>query len=193
MGGYDIDRRSEDIAEVAARFERVVLVGWSLGALECLHYVHRHGDARVAGLVLVDSSVGEDPAPPPGASFIAAMRRDRERGMADFVHAMFRTPQPEQMLAQLTRGALRMELEASLSLLPRHLPREHWRDIARGFARPLLYAVTTQFAAQAQSLERHRPGTRIELFDRAGHALFVDEPARFNAMLAAFVDGILKT
>ena len=43
----------------------VVVVGWSLGVLDTLAYVHTHGDALIAGLVLVDNSVGEEPAPVP--------------------------------------------------------------------------------------------------------------------------------
>jgi microsomal epoxide hydrolase len=55
------------------------------------------------------------------------------------------------------------------------------------FAKPLLYAVTPQFAGQAVSLKAHRPQTQIEIFEQAGHALFVDEPGRFAALLAGFL------
>ena len=184
--GYDIDRRADDIAEFLARYDKAVLVGWSLGALEALQYVHRHGDARLEGLVLVDSSVGEDPAPPPGANFIANVRRDREASMRGFVRAMFRSPRSDGELEALARETLRMDLDASIALLPRHLPREHWRALARGFTKPLLYAVTPQFAAQAASLKAARPATEVEVFEHAGHALFADEPARFNALVERF-------
>jgi pimeloyl-ACP methyl ester carboxylesterase len=30
------------------------------------------------------------------------------------------------------------------------------------------------------------------VFRRAGHALFVDEPERFNALIAEFADGLSK-
>ena len=40
----------------------------------------------------------------------------------------------------------------------------------------------------AENLLRHRPGTRIEIFEAAGHALFVDDADRFNRVLLAFVD-----
>ena len=63
--GYVITRRAADVGEFIARYPRVVLVGWSLGALEALECVHRYGHAAVEGLVLVDSSVGEEPAPVP--------------------------------------------------------------------------------------------------------------------------------
>lgn len=185
--GYAIDRRADDIAEFVARYPRVVLVGWSLGALEALHYVHRRGDAALEALVLVDSSIGEDPPPPPGKSFIEALRSDRAATLDEFVRDIFRMPRSESEIAKLRDAALRMPLEASLSLFPGNLPREHWRGIARGFGKPLLYVVTPAFAEQAENLRRHRPATRVEVFEEAGHALFVDEPARFNALLAEFL------
>src|SRR5580692_4699488 len=64
--GYEPGRRGQDIAELIANLEPVpvLLVGWSLGVLDTLAYVHAHGDLNVAGLVLVDNSVGEEPPPP---------------------------------------------------------------------------------------------------------------------------------
>jgi len=184
--GYTFERRSQDIAEFVERYPRVVLIGWSLGVLEALHYVHTHGDAKVAALVLVDSSVGEQP-PPPEGSFRERLRANREQTLRDFVRAIFRSKRTADELKQLVDGALRMPLQASIDLLSYPVPREHWRDIAWAFRKPLLYVVTPQFAAQAGNLQRNRPGTRIEVFTGAGHALFVDEPQRFNRLLEDFL------
>ena len=68
-----------------------------------------------------------------------------------------------------------MPLAASLSIFPSKVPRSHWREIAQSFDRPLLYAITPQYAEQGKALKAARPETRIELFADAGHALFVDE------------------
>ena len=79
--GYDAARRGEDIAELIQRVgtDPVLLVGWSLGVLDALAYVHAHGDARIAGLVLVDNSVGEEPAPVPSRHRPACGRQPRAR------------------------------------------------------------------------------------------------------------------
>jgi microsomal epoxide hydrolase len=191
-GGYTTERRAEDISEFVARHAPVVLVTWSLGALEALQYVHAHGDAALSALVIVDSSVGEGPAPAPRnpavPGFQDELKRDRAAVVDGFVRAMFRTPQPEEDLVALREAALRMPLDASLSLFPgERIPREHWRDITHGFTKPLLYAVTPQFSGQAESLKRNRPATRVELFEGSGHALFVDDPVRFTALLEDFI------
>jgi microsomal epoxide hydrolase len=199
--GYTTERRAEDLHDLISRYRPVVLVTWSLGSLEALQYVHTRGESGLRALVIVDSSVGEisaavskaSPKEPPAApaprlSFQDELRLDRPKAVEAFLRAIFRTPQPEQAIATLLDAALRMPLEASLSIFPGdRIPRERWRATVNAFRKPLLYAVTPQFAAQAQRLKAKRPATRVEIFENAGHALFVDEPERFNAVLIDFL------
>ena len=191
--GYSIDRRAEDLREFIARYPKVLLVAWSLGALEALHYLHRHGDAAVAGMVIVDSSVGEEPAPAKpvrGRGFVAELRRDRAQAVEGFVQAIFLRPQPRERIEALRDAALRMPMEGSISLFPSKLPRTHWRNATRGFSKPLLYVVTKQFAGQGTNLRKNRKGTKVVLFRDAGHALFVDDAPRFNRLLGEFAAGV---
>ena len=104
-----------------------------------------------------------------------------------FVRGMFRSPRPEAEVRALRDQALRMPLAASLSLFPSSVPREHWRRIARRIPVPLLYVVTPQLAGQAENLRRARPATRVEVFEEAGHALFADDPERFNRLLESLL------
>ena len=183
--GYTAQRRADDIAEALDGLPPVVLVAWSLAVLESLVLFERHGAGRIAGLVLVDNSVGEPPAPGPN-DFLARLRAKRRPTLENFCRAIFARPQPPQRIEALVEGAMRMPLEASIRLLSYPYPRERWRDLARAFPAPLAYVVTTNFAAQAESLAAHRGGTRVEVFRDAGHALFVDDAARFNAFLGEF-------
>jgi pimeloyl-ACP methyl ester carboxylesterase len=36
-------------------------------------------------------------------------------------------------------------------------------------------------------MQKTIPGAKLEFFDDAGHALFVDDPERFNALLDQFL------
>ena len=184
--GYNFERRATDIHEFLRPYQNVVLVGWSLGALEVLEYAHRFGEEKLAGMVLVDSSVGELPVPPPGGPFLDALRTDRDATLEGFVREMYAKPRPEDEVAKLLRDVKRMSLDNSIALLSSGIPREHWKEIARALKKPLLYVVTPQFEEQACNLEMNRPGTRIEVFSDAGHALFVDEPERFNRLMIDF-------
>jgi microsomal epoxide hydrolase len=184
--GYTAERRATDLHEFLAPWSNVLLVGWSLGAIEALQYVHMFGAARLSGLVLVDSSVGEEPAPKAGGGFKERMRENRDKALSEFVRAIFARPPGDKVLAELVNGAKRMPLEGSLALLDYPFERSHWRTIARKFNKPLLYIVTPQFEQQALNLRKNRPQTQIEVFKKAGHALFVDEPQRFDALIEKF-------
>jgi microsomal epoxide hydrolase len=184
--GYTAERRATDLHEFLFRQSNVLLIGWSLGGIEALQYVYMFGTARLVGLVLVDSSVGEEPAAGSSGRFKDDFRRDRDKTLRQFVRAIFAKPRPEKEVAELVRGAERMPLEDSLALLDYPFERTHWRNIVRSFEKPLLYVVTPQYKEQAANLKRNRPATEVELFKNAGHALFVDEPRRFNALIRKF-------
>jgi microsomal epoxide hydrolase len=192
--GHNMTRRSQDIAELIAHLKvpRVVLVGWSLAVLEALNYVHAQGDAKVAGLVLVDNSVGEDPAPQRGGNFMARLQADREKAMTEFVREMFRSQPAPEYLDALTAQALRTPYKASVQLLTIKQPREFWRAAVYATAKPVLYVVTPRLQGQAENLQRKRPATRTAVFADAGHALFVDDAARFNALMDEFLGDVLR-
>jgi non-heme chloroperoxidase len=183
--GYDAQRRADDLRDLLAPLPRVVLVGWSLGVLDALDLVQRSGDSHLAGLVLVDNSVGEPPAPRP-SKFLAELRADRSATVERFVRGMFARSRPEEEIERLKQAALKMPLEAAIALLSYPFPREHWRNIVRSFSKPLCYCVTSRYLEQAHNLQRERPATQVEWFEHAGHALFVDEPERFNRIVSAF-------
>jgi microsomal epoxide hydrolase len=188
--GNNIRRRADDLNELIAHLQsgRVVLIGWSLGVLEALLYVKTYGDDRVAALVLVDNSVGEWP-PQSGDPDIPYQRpRERKRDMATFVGSMFRSSPPADYLAWLTDETLRTPPQVGASLLAIPYRGAFWRSAVYETRKPLLYAVTASLRGQAETLQRKRSDTFIEVFANAGHALFVDEPERFNASLTAFLD-----
>lgn len=68
-------------------------------------------------------------------------------------------------------------------------PRD-WRAVLRKIDCPMLYLAEASQKNQAKILVRELPGARVELFESAGHALFVDEPGRFNRILADFINEI---
>jgi len=187
--GYTPERRAQDIAELidAADAGRPVIIGWSLGVLEALAYVKLHGDERHAALVLVDNSVGEEPPPSDKFDIVAALRRDRATTVRNFVRGMFRTPQLPAYLDGLTQASLKTPLAASIALLSYPWPRTAWREALYGTAKPVLYVVTPRFAAQAANVRKKRPDIAVEVFDDAGHALFIDQADRFNALLDGFL------
>jgi microsomal epoxide hydrolase len=189
-GGYEPGRRGRDIRDLLDHLKTrpVTVVAWSLGVLDTLAMIHADGDHGIAALVLVDNSVGEDPppvyhpAPPhPGPPL------DHPTYMRRFVTAMFRSHQAPDYLARLAAATLRTPEYASRLLLAYPLPRTYWREAVYATSRPLLYAIRPRWLAQGENLLRNRPDTELEIFNDAGHALFVDDAARFNAVLGRFL------
>ncbi len=188
--GYDPNRRARDIAELLTHLEPmpVVIVGWSLGVLDTLAYVHTQGDTGLAGLVLVDNSVGEEPAPVPvPVRPHLVVPPSRFVAMHRFVASMFRGRQPAAYIDRLTAATLHTPEAAARALLSYPVPRTYWREAIYSTSKPVLYIVRPGLAAQAENLKLHRPNTETAVFTDAGHALFIDDAARFNALVASFI------
>jgi non-heme chloroperoxidase len=182
--GYNQDRRGQDVGELVDRVPgQVVVIGWSLGVLDTLAWVHQGGNSRLAGLVFIDNSVGENPAPtaprgPPRPT----------PTMAQFVSGMFRTRQSAAYLDQLTASCERLPAPYAAELLRYPVPRTYWKEAILSTDVPVLYVVRPHLQGQANNLLIDRPNTTIAVFPKAGHALFVDEPTRFNDLLQHFLD-----
>jgi non-heme chloroperoxidase len=191
--GYEPVRRGRDMAELIDRLgnQSVVVIGWSLGVLDILASIHVAGDSRLAGLVLVDNSVGEEPAPAPPPFRLGPRRNARPQSypesMKAFVRAMFRRPQPPVYLDRLAEATLRTPPDASRLLLSYPMPRSYWREAVYATKVPLLYVVRPRWVAQGENLMRNRPDTEMEVFTDAGHALFIDDAARFNSVTDDFI------
>ena len=187
--GYEPQRRGEDIAELIGHLgpAPVLVTGWSLGVLDTLAYVHRFGDRQIAGLVLVDNSVGEEPAPVPVRPRKPGPRLPHPVYLERVVRSMFMHSPGEAYLERLTMAALRTPEPASRALLNYGVPRSYWREAIYATNKPVLYVVRPRLAGQAENLARNRPNTETDVYYDAGHALFVDDAARFNAEMTAFI------
>jgi microsomal epoxide hydrolase len=190
-GGYNYLRRGQDIRDLLAALgnKPVLLVGWSLGVLDSLSYVNQFGDGHLAGMVLIDNSVGEDP-PPPIVRHPPARRGPvltREAHMRQFVASMFHVPPGTAYIDALTEATLNTPPEAAAQLANYAVARTYWKQAVLSVRHPILYVVRPVWAAQAANLALHHPDTEIAVFDRAGHALFVDEAPRFDLLMAQFI------
>ncbi len=190
--GYEPFRRGRDIAELLAQIgdPHALLLGWSLGVLDVLSYVHQFGDGHIDGLVLVDNSVGEAPAPVAPKIRSHVMRRpprSREAAMRAFVAGMFRTAQSPDYLDRLTETALRTPAEAARLLMRYDVPRTFWYEGVYATRKPVLYLVTPRLAGQAGNLAAHHAGAESVVLNGVGHAMFVDDSSRFDGLVGDFI------
>jgi non-heme chloroperoxidase len=190
--GYEYPRRARDIAETiaACQCKKVVLVGWSLGGLESLQYAHDFASAGLSALVLVDHSVGTGTAPKWDPTFLPRVRSAQRKTMTQFVKGMFRTKPSSAWLDSLVDASMQLPSDLSVKLLSQPTPREFWRDAFLNAPVPVMYSVVPRFSEQAQIMKQAKPSIRTSIYELAGHALFIDESARFNAELVAFIQDL---
>lgn len=191
--GYEPVRRGEDIADLLRVLgpDKPMVAGWSLGALDLLAYVHAHGGERLAGVVLIDNSVGEEQPPPPEVAEPPRQRHlgvvPREVSVRRFVRGMFLRQLAPSYLERLSEAALRTPAWAAASLLAYPWPRTYWRDAVYEAGVPVLYLVRPRLAAQAANLSAHDPDAESVVLQGVGHAMFVDDPIRFDGLVRDFI------
>lgn len=192
--GHNPERRAQDIKELldVSGKDKVVLVGWSLGVCEVLTYIKLFGESRLSAIVLVDNSIGYGLPPSGKSSLLKDFKRNRKKAAEIFVRSMYKRPHKNSYYRRITRLSLKTPLKASLSLLSTLYSREVLRDIIRTQVQvPMLYVVTPAYADQAHQLKKEKPNSQISIFKNSGHALFVDDPKRFNNLLDKFLKDIL--
>ena len=67
------------------------------------------------------------------------------------------------------------------------MPRSYWKEAVYSTDRPVLYVVRPRLAGQAANLPPHRPNAETVVMRGVGHALFVDDPAGFDALVESFI------
>lgn len=190
--GNDPLRRAMDIRELLdnLHLNSVVLVGWSLGAFDALAYLRQFGTDRLNALVLVDSPLAAPSghAPTQRVPFLKLFQTDRMNADRNYVWSLFKKQAPKGFYKPLLKAADRIPTEIALATLDNTQPGETWAPSLSSLRQvSLLYAITPKYASQAAYLLKADPQARVETFPDSGHALFVDESVRFNALIRDFL------
>lgn len=188
-------QRARDIHDLILhlKLRNLVLLGWSLGVLECLDCIRLHGVNGLRGLVLIDNSVGEGPAPAARpANRRPATAAEFDAFIDGFVQAMIRHPEDAPIAQAVRESALRLRLTPAraFEILGKPWPRETYRNAVHAVRHPVWYAITPRYREQGELLSGYHPAVRLTIYEDATHAIFIDQPARFNADLRAFLESV---
>lgn len=187
---YSPSARARDIKAMIEqrKMARVVLVGWSAGVMDIAAFVDQFGTDLVAGIVLVDGFAGMDGGLPKGMQeWMDSIKADREKQTAAFVRSMFKKPQDEEYLAKLTKASMAMPTDYALAEMKAFWTLDYRSALPKINKPTLIICASTTGAARFQGMKKSIPGARLEVFEGDGHALFVDDPDKFNGLIEDFL------
>lgn len=180
----------------------VVLVGWSYGGLVGADFLASRGADRIAGLVLVGAITGIGRgvrggrvgpgmrAALPGA--LSERPSEAISALGGFGAAMVPPGRGDGVRQQLVFGqSLSTPPAVRAGLFLREI--DHDADLA-AFERPVLLIHGTEDGVVDMAAARHTegilPDARCSWWEGAGHAPFLEDPARFVAEITGFVDSL---
>jgi len=194
--GHLPEQRARDYKEVVDKLglRRPVMVGWSMACGELLSYVEQFGDQNLSGIVFVDGLLPpcKNPELVPVLAYFAQLLQKNRQQMADeFVPYWFKTPQTEEYLEAAKATTYAVPVDSAVTLMHNMLS---VTDISGAFAklsRPALFAYHPLVRPSADFLEAEFGHLiRLEPFEKSGHALFVDHPEKFNALIQTFAESV---
>jgi microsomal epoxide hydrolase len=190
-GNYP-SRRAQDYKELIDHLGEapVVLVGWSLGVHEALTYVEIFGTYKLNGLVLVDLNVytpSTQEERDRRYTMLHNFQADRKQFAATFVRGMYHKPQSEQYLESVTAASLKTPTNSAVAMLAELAVKNDLRSALPKIKIPVLAAMTENNRSSAELITSSVPGSQAEVFEDAGHCLFVDDADRFNTVLDNFL------
>ena len=194
--GHLPENRARDYKELVDHLglKQPALVGWSMGCGELLKYVEQFGAGNVGAVVLVDGFASDKPSPEMFAGlagFMNFLQQDRAKHADLFVRHMYNKPQPEDYLKRVIAASMQVPADTAVVLIYNMLAINDW---STGFAKmdkPLMFAYQPDNQPSADFLKsKLGDKVRLERFDGDGHALFVDDPDKFNRVLDDFIKSV---
>lgn len=186
-----------DIQTVADTLDlqRLVLVGWSLAVPQVINYAAHFGSKRLAGLVLVDGIAGIDSSVPFYRTIVdqwAQFQTDKVLYTDKFIRSIFQKPQTEAYFEKLKKTALRMPTNTAITLISNYILQD-FRSLLPKIRIPVFIAtVKGPRLNYMKTMQTLFPNSELEIFESAGHALFVDQPERFNQSLENFLKKLVQ-
>ena len=196
--GHLPETRARDYKELVDQLglKHPVLVGWSMACGELVKYVEQFGTDNTAGLVLVDGFLTDHSSPEMFVALSGWMNQlqlDRQKQADGFVRTMYKKPQSDDYLNRVIDASAQVPADTAVVLIYNMIA---VKDFSPGLARmnrPVLFTYQPETQQTADFLKaKLGDKLRLERFDGDGHALFVDDPQKFNHVLGEFLQSLPK-
>jgi microsomal epoxide hydrolase len=99
----------------------------------------------------------------------------------------FKKPQPDEYIQKVIQASLRVPASDAAALLLGYFTADYRPTLPKIDKPVLICAAKTPYNGSIVAMQGKIPGAQLEIFDGDGHALFVDDPDKFNAVLEDFL------
>jgi non-heme chloroperoxidase len=184
--------RARDIKAVVDQLHLapVVIVSWSMAVVETIAYVDQFGTSDFAGLILVDNDAGGRAPADADQDFglLKGVLEDRQKSLDGFIRNLnFKKPHPEEYITRLEKASLLVPTNSAVALLVGYFVAD-FRPVLPKIDKPVVVcAAKSGYMSTIVAMQKNIPGSKLEVFDGDGHALFVDDPDKFNALVEDFL------
>jgi microsomal epoxide hydrolase len=180
--------RARDIKAVVDQLHLApaLIVSWSMAVVETLAYVDQFGTGDFAGLVLVDNDAGGRGMGDADQDFgmLKGILEDRQNAADGFIRKInFHKPQPEDYLQKLIQASLRVPTNTAVALLVGYFVSDYSGVLPKIDKPTVICAAKSPYMKTIVDMQSKIKGSQLEVFEGDGHALFVDDPDKFNALV----------
>jgi len=194
------EARARDLREIIEQLElkNVVLVGWSQGVQDVAAYVEQFGTDSIAGFVLVDSPFSSGPAEfklHPQFSerlfeLMAIYSAHPKEYYAGMIKSITKHEISPEQLRQLTTNSEKMSTTSGLAMLVTDLFTVDRRAVLKKLSKPTLIIASAESKEleSQREMQRSIPNAQFEVVSEADHAVFIDQPKKFNHLIDMFLE-----
>jgi len=118
---------------------------------------------------------------------IMGFQDDRTKATEKIVRGIFKQGQGAILHQELISGSLKSPIGAATALFFDLLTGDRRPALAH-IVTPTLIIMATENRAIGEYMQSKIQGSRLEVIENAGHALFIDKPQAFNQALEAFLE-----
>jgi non-heme chloroperoxidase len=200
--GNSPESRARDLHDLLSSLGIVhpVLVGWSQGAQDVAAYIQQFGNDSVAAVVFVDSPVSIGPTEIEahkefskiilsGIGIYSEHPAEYSRGMVD---SLFKQPHLDLDKKKLVESTLRTPTDIGIAMLVMDIfGADRSAALAKLDKPALVIASSSSPLLDLQKAMAARiPGAQFVQIEEAGHAVFIDQPVKFDDALKTFLQSI---
>lgn len=195
LSGNTPERRAIDLHELTTSLHiaRFVIVGWSQGAQDVAAYIEQYGTNSLAGVVFVDSVVSSGPAAIGNRkefsqalmSRFALIDTHPDEYSEGLVRSIFHKPHPDLDMQHMIDESKKTPPSIRIAMLVMDFFGADRSPALKKINCPTL-VISSGFSpelTEQKAMVDMIPGARSVVLSDAGHALFIDDPEKFDQEL----------